>query len=171
MGILYLCLSMGAFAYADSNAHMTVDIGSKIVSCDARVSYGHKHIIKVLREGAEINISWEISVAAKRKYWLNRTVATVEVKRRVVPDLVSRSWQLIDMTSGISQRIFNLEQAVQFLTRLEHFPVIDRSLLEGGHRYRMNIKANEIEGDSKRSWISTWLGSSTAATSAEFALP
>jgi len=171
IGVVSLCLSMSAAAYADSDARMTVGIGSKIVSCDAHVRDDQKHIAKVLREGTEISVSWEINVEAMRKYWLNRTVATVIVKRRVVPDLVSRSWQLIDVTSGISQRVFNLKPAVQFLTRLEHFPVIDRSLLEGGHRYRMDIKVNEREGDAKRSWISAWLGSSNVEISAEFVLP
>ncbi len=169
IGVVYL--SVGAVAYAESDAHMTVDIGSKIVSCDVHLRYDQKHIAKVLREGTEISVSWEISVGAIRKYWLNRTVATVIVKRRVVPDLVSRSWQLIDVTSGISQRVFNLKQAVQFLTRLEHFPVIDRSLLEGGHHYRMDIKVYEKEGDAKRSWISAWLSSSNVEISAEFVLP
>jgi len=171
MGAIYLCLGIGPVAYADSNIHMTVNIGSKIVSCDAQAPYDQKHLGKVLREGAEINAGWEINVGAHRKYWFNRTVATVDIKRRVVPDLVSRSWLLIDMTSGISQRVFNMGRAIQFLTRLEHFPVIDRSLLEGGHRYRMNIKINEIEGDEKRGWISTWLSSSSVETSAEFVLP
>jgi len=171
IGVVSLCLSMGALAYAGSGTHMTVDIGSKIVSCDAQVRYDQKHIAKVLREGTEIRVDWEINVGLIRKYWLNRTVATVAVKRRVVPDLVSRSWQLVDMTSGISQRVFNLERAVGFLTRLEHFPVIDRSLLESGRRYRMNIEANEIEGNAERGWISTWFGSSSIEMFAEFALP
>jgi len=171
IGVVSLCLSMGAVAYADSDARMTVGIGSKVVSCDTHIRYDQKHIAKVLREGTEISVSWEINVKYIRKYWLNRAVATVTVKRRVVPDLVSRSWQLIDVTSDISQRVFNLKQAVQFLTHLEHFPVIDRSLLEGGHRYRMDIEVNEREGDAKRSWISTWFGSSSVETSAEFTLP
>jgi len=171
IGVVFLCLSMGAVAYAESDARMTVDIGSKIVSCDVHLRYDQKHIARVLREGTEISVNWEISVGYIRKYWLNRTVATVIVKRRVVPDLVSRSWQLIDVTSGISQRVFSLEQAVQFLTHLEHFPVIDRSLLEGGHRYRMDIEVSEREGDAKRSWISAWFAFSNIETSAEFTLP
>jgi len=171
IGVVSLCLSMGAVAYADSHARMTVGIGAKIVSCDAHVHYDQKRIAKALREGTEISVNWEINVGAIRKYWLNRTVATVTVKRRVVPDLVSRSWQLIDVTSGIAQRVFTLKQAVQFLTHLEQFPVIDRSLLEGGQHYRMDIKVNEREGDAKRSWISAWLGSSNVEASAEFILP
>jgi hypothetical protein len=166
-----VCLSVGTVAYADSNTRITVGVGSKVVSCDVYVRDNQKHIAKVLREGTEISVSWEINVETIRKYWLNHTVATVTVKRRVVPDLVSRSWQLIDVTSGISQRVFALQQAVRFLTRLEHFPVIDRSLLEGGHRYRMGVEVSEKEGDAERSWISAWLGSSNVVISAEFVLP
>lgn len=171
IGIVSLCLSMGAVAYADSGVRMSVNISSRIVSCNAQVRYDRKYLSKALREGTEITVNWEIDVDAVRKYWLNRTVATVTVKRRVVPDLVSQSWQLIDMTSGISQRVFNLKRAVQFLTRLKKFPVIDRSLLENGHRYRMNIKINETEGDAQHGWMTTWFGSSSVEISAEFALP
>ena len=162
---------MGALAHADSTLLMKVDIGNKIVSCDASVQQNREHIAKVLREGTELSVSWKINVSAIRKYWLNRTVATVVVKRRVVPDLVSRSWQLIDMTSGISQRTFSLKRAMQFLTHLDYFPVIDRSLLTPTRRYRMSININETEGDTKRSWVSTWLGFSSMKTSAEFTLP
>jgi len=166
-----LCLSMGGAAYADSGVRMSVNIGNRIVSCDAHVSYDREHLAKVLREGTEISVNWEINVSAIRKYWLNRTVATVIVKRRVVPDLVSQSWQLMDMTSGISQRVFNLKRAVKFLTQMEKFPVIDRSLLQGGHRYRMEIKINETEGDAQHSWMMAWFGSSSVKTSAGFVLP
>jgi len=171
IGIIILCLSMGAVAYADTDARMSVNIGNRIVSCDAHALYNRKHLVKVLREGSEISVKWEINVAAVRRYWLNRAVATVIVKRRVVPDLVSQSWQLIDMTSGISRRVFTLEQVVHFLTRLEHFPVIDRSLLEGGRRYRMDIEIDETEGNAQRGWMATWFGSSSIKTSAEFTLP
>lgn len=164
-------LSMGGLAYANPGIRMAVDIGSKVVSCNAHVDYDQKHLAKVLREGTGISVSWEIDVDAIRKYWLNRAVATVTVKRRVAPDLVSQSWELIDITSGISQRVFNLAQAVRFLTRLKHFPVIDRSLLGSNRRYRMTVKVNEIEGDVHRSRIAIWLGSSRVETSAGFALP
>ncbi len=166
-----LCLSMGGAAYADSGVRISVNIGNRIVSCDAHVSYDRSHLAKVLREGTEISVNWKINVSAIRRYWLNRTVATVIVRRRVVPDLVSQSWQLMDMTSGISQRVFNLKRAVKFLTQLKKFPVIDRSLLQGGHRYRMEIKINETEGDAQHSWMMAWFGSSSVKTSAEFALP
>ncbi len=159
-------------AYADSGVRMAVHVGNRVVSCTVQVRrHDRAHLAKALREGTEMSINWQIDVRAVRKYWLNRAVATVIVKRRVVPDLVSQSWQLIDSTSGISQRIFNLKRAVQFLTRLEKFPVIDRSLLKAGHRYRMGIKINETEADMHRGWMATWFGSSSLETSAVFALP
>ena len=171
IGIVFLCLSTGGVAYADSGVRMSVNIGNKIVSCDVYISYGRDHLVKALREGTEISVNWEINIDAIRRYWLNRKVAALIVKRRVIPDLVSRSWQLVDMTSGISQRVFDLKRAVQFLTRLDKFPVIDRSLLKSGDRYRMDIKIDETVGDAQRGWMMTWFGSSSARTSAEFVLP
>jgi len=171
MMIVCLYLNMGFVAYASPDTHMTVNIGSKLVSCDVQIRYDQKHMTKVLREGGEMNISWEINVGEHRKYWFRRKVAMLDIKRRVIPDLVSQSWLLVDITSGISQRVFNVDRAIQFLTHLEHFPVIDRSLLTEGHRYRVDITVDEIEGEEHRGWISTWFGSSRVATSAEFTLP
>ncbi len=171
MIVVYLSLNMSLVAYANPESRMAVNIGSKLVSCDAQVHYDQQHLAKVLREGAEITVSWEITVGEHRKYWFKRTVATLDVKRQVIPDLVSRSWLLVDITSGISQRVFSLDQAIQFLTHLQHFPVIDRSILSSGHRYRMDITANEIEGDGHRNWISTWMDSNRIVLFTEFRLP
>jgi len=110
-------------------------------------------------------------VEAVRVYWLNRTVASIEINRRVVPDLVSRSWQLIDLTTGISRRVFDMDEALRFLTRLERFPVVDRSLLENNHLYHLEVAVDENEGSGRRSWLSTWLGSNRSKAATDFVLP
>jgi len=166
-----LCTGAGMTAHADTAMNVTANFSGGVVSCNVSMEHSRKHIAKVLREGTEVSVHWEIDVAAIREYWLNRAVATVAVDRRVVPDLVSRSWRLIDITSGISRRVFNLEKAVRFLTHLNRFPVIDRSLLEAGHRYRLEVAMEENEGGPERGWLSTWLGSGSGEASAEFALP
>ncbi len=170
-GVALLCMGAGMAAHADPAVNVTVHFSGSVVSCNVSMEHSRKHVAKVLREGTEVGVHWEIDVAAIRKYWLNRAVATVAVDRRVVPDLVSRSWQLIDITSGISRRVFSLDKAVRFLTHLNRFPVIDRSLLEAGGRYRLDVAIEESEGGPERGWLSTWLGSGSSEASAEFALP
>jgi len=166
---------MGTLAYAgpaaDPAVKATVGFSADVVSCDAFLENENPRLLKVLREGTEISVTWEINVQVVRRYWLNRTIATVTISHRVVPDLVSRSWRLVDLTSGISQRVFDLKQAVRFLTQLERFPVIDRSLLEKGWRYRMKVEAEENEGNAERSWLSGWLGYNRIVTGVEFVLP
>ncbi len=167
----FLCICMSTDALASPAVDVTVKVGDKLISCNASMSNSRKRISAILHEGTDVSIHWEINVEAVRVYWLNRKVASIDINRRVVPDLVSQNWQLIDLTSGISRRVFDMQEAVRFLTHLDHFPVIDRSLLEKGHVYRMEISVEENEGGARRSWLSTWLGSSSSKTSTDFTLP
>ncbi len=156
--LLWLGVCAPAVAAEAAGVQLKLDLSGKVIACDARASFDASHIERVLREGTEVGVDWELEVAAVRRYWLDSTVATVAVSRRVRPDLVSRSWLLQDLTTGIERRVFDVREAVSFLTRLNHFPVLDRSLLEAGRPYRMKVEASKVEGDAKRGWLATWLG-------------
>lgn len=167
------CALTLAPAYAKPSVDLKLEKGSSIVFCDASLSDNAKHISRILHEGTEVTFVWEINIDAVRQYWLNQNVATVQVERRVVPDLVSQSWQLIDVTSGISRRVFDVKQALDFLTHLQHFPVIDRSLLEVGKPYRMTVSLEEREGADRGGWLSRlhlW-GYNTLEKGLNFTLP
>jgi len=155
--ILWLGMGVPAVA-ATAGVELKLDLSGKVIACDARASFDAERIERVLREGTEVGVDWEIEVAAVRRYWLDSTQAEVTVERRVRPDLVSRSWLLMDMTTGITRRVFDVREAVWFLTRLNHFPVLDRSLLEAGRPYRMIVEVSKAEGDADRGWLATWLG-------------
>ena len=159
-------------AKAESPALMLrVDTGGEVLRCDARLSRKPQALLRALREGSEISVAWRLRVDIVRKYWLNKSLAEVEVRRRVIPDLVSRSWRLVDETSGISRRVFALDEAVNFLTRLRRFPVVDRSLLERGRVYRFRASLSEREGAADDHWWNVWFGEESSAAGLSFALP
>ncbi|MDX8391149.1 MAG: DUF4390 domain-containing protein [Mariprofundaceae bacterium] len=158
-------------AYAASDMQLQVTVEGDVLTCNATPTTLPGGLERALREGSEISVNWHISVEIERKYWLNKSVAEIVLDRRVMPDLVSRSWLLADQTSGITRRVFSLQEAVRFLTRLQHFPVLDSSLLSAGQAYVMKIGVREREGDAPDNWWGSWFSEENTSAAHAFTLP
>jgi len=158
-------------AHAAAGMQLQVAVEGDVLTCSASPVTLPDGLEQALRDGSEINVNWHISVEIERKYWLNKSVGDIELNRRVIPDLVSRSWLLEDQTSGITRRVFALREATDFLTVLQHFPVLDRSLLSAGQAYVVKVTVREREGDAQDSWWRAWFGGGNSAASSDFILP
>lgn len=167
-----LCLLMvQPVCAASNNINMQVDVGEKVIFCEAQLKTDTTRLAQVLKDGTEVGIDWEVGVEQTQTFWLNSEIATVHVRRRVVPDLVSQSWLLLDMSTGISQRVTDIHAAVRFLAHLDNFPVLDRSLLEVAVPYVMYIRLEERQGREDKSWFSAWWGFESSEAEAGFSLP
>lgn len=168
---LLFCSLPVTYAQAAPDMDLKLAVKGDVLTCDASLSNAPEGMGRALTEGSEISVEWKVSVAIERKYWLDNTVASVLVNRHVVPDLVSRSWTLEDLTSGISRRVFTLSEAIGFLTGLNGFPVVDRSLLTSGQSYHVSVSVREWEGNRKNDlWIS-WFGSNGDSADTIFHMP
>jgi len=171
MAGLSLCLLAAFSAYADSGISMQVDVGEKVVFCEASLAADADRLARVLTDGTEVGIDWVVSIEQVQSYWLNSEAATVYVRRRVIPDLVSQSWQLLDRSTGITQRTMDVRSAVRFLLHLDHFSVLDRSLLEAGESYVMRVRIEERQGQEEEGWLANWWGYDAFEVEAGFTLP
>jgi len=167
---LLLCSLPAAYAHAAPDMALKVALEGEILTCSASLLNPPEGVRQALSEGSEVSAEWKISVEIERKYWLNNTVASVVVNRHVVPDLVSQSWKLEDRSSGISRRVFSLDEAIRFLTELPDFPIVDRSLLTSGQAYVVVVTARKREGDRKDDWWTRRFGAKNGIT-AEFLMP
>ena len=109
---------------------------------------------QALSEGTPVTFSWEIIIDEINDYWLNDTVGSITIVRQAVPDLISKSWLLTDASSGISHRVYSVDEVILYLSRLRNFPILDRSLLASGTLYRFRIKLHIHEGELSDSWWS-----------------
>lgn len=142
---------------AEETGHLQIEPDQQVVYCEAQWPGAGESLTQALQSGIAVTLVWHVQVSEIQKYWLNKNIADIKVSRRVIPDLLSRTWLLEDETSGISRQTSSLEEAVQFLTRLEHFPVLDRSLLTAGTQYRISVAIEEFEGEIKEDWwVALW---------------
>jgi len=165
-----LWLAQGnAMAAATGSLHVHVE--QKVLYCASQITLADNTFQPVTSDGITMATQWHIKIGRVRHYWLNDTVADISVIHRVTPDLLTRSWLLTDASSGISRRVYRSEDAIHFLSSLDNFPLLDRSLLQSDTAYSIsaNVKIHS-EGIDNTWWNKLWLP--TAATmQQEFTLP
>nr|WP_232710323.1 DUF4390 domain-containing protein [Mariprofundus aestuarium] len=158
-------------AYAEGANELKVLVDDKVIYCAASLKNSDDVFSHALNDGISVATVWDVQVDRARDYWLNKSIAEVTVTHRVVPDLLSRSWLLEDQASGISLRVYSVSEAVRFLSSLEYFPVLDRSLLVSAAPYVMHASVVLYIGEVNETWWGNLLKSEQASMQQEFTLP
>ncbi len=164
-----LCLFYGGSAFADETVQVSKD--AQVVYCSVVWPVESKHIKDMLQSGIALSVVWSLSVHRSRRYWLDESVASITVVRRVVPDLLSHRWILEDQAAGIARQVVSLDAAVHFLTHLDRYPVVDRSLLQRGEHYELDVSLQSYEGGSMEKWWNRILQADDFSASAHFQEP
>lgn len=153
----------------DSIMEITYD--DKVVYCSVGpVGISDKAIL-ALNQGTPVTLIWEISIDRVRDYWPDKNVGDVIVARQAIPDLISKSLIIADAKNGISRRVYNIDDAIAFLSELRNFPILDRSLLEPGVQYSIEVSFEIQEGQFKDTWWSETTRFGTTAAEEELTLP
>jgi hypothetical protein len=158
-------------AGASESGDLQLDLNQQVIYCAVEWQGDRESLSQALQAGIGVTFVWQVQVKQLQDYWLNKTIADIQVSRSVLPDLLSRNWVLKDEASGISRRVSSLPEAIRFLTRLENFPVLDRSLLDAATLYRISIGVAEQEGEINEAWWATLLKSVQFSIEKDFSLP
>ena len=164
-----IILATQAFAAESAALHIRTD--QKVLYCAARIAVDSNAFSPTMKDGIAMATEWHIKVRRVRSYWLNEDIADITVTRHAKPDLLTRSWLLTETSSGISQRVYSLKDAIQFLSGLDDFPVLDRSLLQKNTPYRVSVSVEiHSEGISDAWWAGLWQPDA-ASMQQDFSLP
>lgn len=150
---------------------LQIQIDEKVIYCSVDLYVKHNVFKLPMQDGIAVATEWRVKVGKKRNYWLDKNIGDITVIHRVEPDLLTRSWLLIDVSSGISLRVYNIDNAIDFLARLDHLAVLDRSLLSTAIPYRAAVNIGIHIGDINEAWWSGLWSSTAASLQQEFTLP
>lgn len=159
------------YAGASEPGDLQLDLNQQVIYCAVEWQGDRESLSQALQAGIAVTFIWDVQVKEVREYWLNESIADIQVSRRVLPDLLSRNFVLEDEASGISRRVTSLAEAIRFLTRLERFPVLDRSLLDSATLYKISIGVAKQEGEINQAWWATLLQSAQFSAEKDFSLP
>ncbi len=157
--------------YADESGSLQIHLDHKVVYCTARITVSDNTFSLAMQDGITVTTEWHIQVGKVRKYWLNEEIADITVIRRAKPDLLTRSWLLTDTSSGIAQRVYNIGDAIRFLSNLENFPLLDRSLLQTNTLYSVSVDIKVHAGEVNTAWWANLWKPATASMQQDFSLP
>ncbi|MDQ6982995.1 MAG: DUF4390 domain-containing protein [Mariprofundus sp.] len=157
--------------YANESGNLQIHMDQKVIYCAARITVADNTFSLAMKDGILVTTEWHIQVGKVRDYWLNEEIADITVIRRAKPDLLTRSWLLTDTSSGISRRVYNIKDAIHFLSNLENFPVLDRSLLLINTLYRVSISIKVHAGEVNTAWWTNLWKPAASSMQQDFSLP
>lgn len=160
----------GSSASAEESGGLDIRIDEKLIYCAATLKERDSGFIHALKDGIPVTTVWNIQVDKIREYWMNKAIAEITLVRRVVPDLLSRSWILEDQASGISRKVYSMDAVGRFLTHLEYLPVLDRSLLAASTPYMMRVDVEMHTGEVNDGWWGNLLRPEQISMQKEFSL-
>jgi len=166
-----MLMAVSSHAYAEESGKLEMNIGSDVISCTAQIPLKNDFFSMPMKDGIAMSTSWHIQMGKVRKYWLNENIADITVSHRVTPDLLTHSWLLTDSSSGISRRVYQMDDAIHFLIRLEDFSVLDRSLLAVNIPYEATVSVNVHAGVIKDVWWAKLWNPSAITMQQDFSLP
>ncbi len=125
-----------------------------------------------LQEGTPVSFTWSVSIEQVNPYWINEPIGEIIVTREVIPNLISKSWMLIDSATGsITRNTSSLNTALNFLTPLNNFPLLDRALLSESEHYALNCKLLIFKGERDESWWSAYFHFAKTVAQGSFQQP
>jgi hypothetical protein len=169
--VICMLLQVNTAFSEDQPSAMEIAADDKVIYCSVdRVDISDQAIL-ALNQGTPVAFVWEIIIEEVSDYWINKNIGKLRVARQAIPDLISKSLIISDAQNGISRRVDTIDEAIEFLSSLDRFPILDRSLLEAGINYNIKVTFHIQEGQFSDSWWSDSTHFGTTIAEAEFILP
>ena len=164
-----------ALALASSNAAMAaaldgvLEVRSAYVNIDrgvfllhARVEYPVGPSIRTaLQDGVTLTFDLEARVDRYRRLWFDATIVDLTLRRELTYNAVSERYVVRDTRSGDQQSFPTLDEALDYLGKVDAWPILVEPQLDGGN-YSISVRAGVRRGHLPASlrvilfWTDDW---------------
>jgi hypothetical protein len=147
LGLAAVLIALASLAYADAldgvlevhSAYVNVDKGVFLLY--ARIDYPVGPAIRTaLHDGITLAFDVEARVERDRRFWFNATVVDLTLHRELTYHAVSDRYLVRDAKSGEQSSFATLEDALDFLGRVDAWPVLAQPQLGNGN-YTVSVRA------------------------------
>jgi hypothetical protein len=144
------------------SAYVNVDRG--VFLLHARVEYPVSPAIRTaLRDGVTLTFDLESRVERERRMWFNSSVVDVTLRRELSYHAVTDRYVVRDVRSGDQTSFATLEEALDFLGKVNDWPIlVEPQLDEGEGNYSISVRAGVRRGSLPASlrallfWTDDW---------------
>lgn len=144
--VALLCLLITALptsSYADGFNILTADTKLKehvyLLEANLDLEFSDD-ALDALRSGVPLIVLINIEVLKDRNWWLDKTIAELEQGYLLLYHALSEKYIIHNLNSGAQQNFSGLNTAIQFLSNLQDFPLIDKNLLDQDDNYYVRLR-------------------------------
>lgn len=143
----FLCLFITSFIPVQTQAE-----GFKIISANTQLVNNVYQLeanielnfsdaaLEALRSGVPLIILLNIEVLKDRDWWWDKTIAELEQGYLLLYHALSEKYIIHNLNSGAQKNYVSLNAALDSLSKIREFPLIDKNLLEQGDDYYARIR-------------------------------
>jgi Domain of unknown function (DUF4390) len=163
-----LLLAFGARAAADAldgllevrSAYLNIDKG--VFLLHARIDWPDSPAIRsALHDGITLTFDLEARIDRTRKLWFDSNIVDLTLRRELSYHAVSDRYVVRDTHSGDQNSFPTLDAALDYLGRVDAWPIVVEPQLDGGN-YRISVRAGVRRGHLPASlrailfWTDDW---------------
>ena len=168
MTLVLALATMAGAALADAldgallvrSAYVNIDHG--VFLLHARVEYPVGPAIRnALRDGITLDFDLDVRIDRERRLWFNANIVDLTLHRELSYHAVSDRYVVRDVRSGDLDTFATLDEALDFLGRIDAWPVLVEPQLDGGN-YTISVRAGVRRGSMPASlrallfWTDDW---------------
>jgi hypothetical protein len=168
LGLAALLLCLAGLVYADAldgvlevrTAYVNIDRG--VFLLHARIDYPvGAAITSALHDGITVAFDVEARVERDRRFWFNAAIVDLTLHRELTYHAVSDRYVVRDVRSGDQSSFATLEEALDFLGRVDAWPIVVEPQLGNG-AYTISVRAGMRRGHLPASlrailfWTDDW---------------
>ena len=142
------------------SAYVNLDKG--VFLLHARIEYPMGPAIRrALRDGLTLTFELEARVDRERRFWFNLNIVELTLRRELSYHAVSERYVVRDTKSGDQESFATLDQALDYLGKVDAWPILVEPQLDGGN-YTISVRAGVRRGHLPASlrvilfWTNDW---------------
>jgi hypothetical protein len=144
------------------SAYVNIDKG--VFLLHARVEYPvGPSIREALQDGTTLSFDLDARVDRDRRFWFNSNLVDLTLRRELSYHAVSDRYVVRDVRSGDQSTFATIDEALEFLGKVDAWPILVEPQLDTGSNYTISVRAGVRRGHLSASlrailfWTDDWV--------------
>lgn len=120
-----------------------VQLEENVYTLEAAIEYQFsQEVVEALHSGVALTFILTITIERERWYLWDETVANLKQRYQIKHFALGNRYQLTYLNTGIKESYPTLQLLLQSLGKMDHFPLLDKHLVNSDGKYWVNLQVN-----------------------------
>ena len=141
LGLLWLTVTALAADFRVIEASTELEKGVYLLNARLKLRFPDGPL-EALQNGVPLTVNLDIQVFRQREWLWDEIAAQLQQRFRLEYHALSRQYVISNLNSGELKSFTDLKVAIEFLSQIERFPLLDASLLSPSSSYQVRLRAS-----------------------------